>query len=278
MRQRAYLMLGLAVVLGIAAVFLMRGFIARHTPVAQASGSIVVAKVVLNFGDPLTPQNLVAVPWPAESVPEGAFGSVDQILPSGTKRVALQPMVKGEPVLLSKVSGPGGRATLSSVIPSGDRAMTIRVNDILGVAGFVLPGDRVDIMLTKTADRTNSTTEVLLQGVRVLGIDQDANQQKDKPVVAHAVTLEVTPEQAEKLTLAATVGELSLALRNTGNTDEVAIRPVGLGDLRAAVAQADKDKDKSPQPAVDPMASVRILRGVTPTEYEVGIAGQGSKS
>lgn len=273
MRQRAYLMLALAAVLGIAAVFLLRGFIARHTPVAQATGTVVVAKVQLNFGDPLTPQNLIAVPWPSESVPVGAFGSVEQMLPTGVERVALQPIVKGEPVLLSKVSGPGGRATLSSVIPAGYRAMTIRVNDVLGVAGFVLPGDRVDIMLTK---RNSSTTEVLLQGVRVLGIDQDANQQKDKPVVAHAITLEVTPEQAEKLTLAATVGELSLALRKMGNTEEVAIRPVGLGDLRATFAQPTEPK--SAQPAVDPMASVRVLRGVTPTEYEVGVAGTGPRS
>lgn len=273
MRQRAILMLGLAVILGIAAVFLMRGFIARHATM-QATGNIVVAKVSLNFGDPLTPQNVVAVPWPAESVPAGAFGDVGQMLPPGTKRVALQRIEKGEPVLLSKISGPGGRATLSAVIPKGYRAMTIRVNDVLGVAGFVLPGDRVDIMLTRAADRVNQTTEILLQGVRVLGIDQDASEQKDKPVVAHAVTLEVTPEQAEKLTLAATVGTLSLALRNMGNVDEVATRPVGLGDLRASVAPPEAAK--SAQPVVDPMASVRILRGTMPTNYEVGIASRGS--
>jgi len=276
MRQRALLMLGLAAVLGIAAVFLIRGFIARHVPTVQATGSVVVAKAALNFGDPLTSQNLVAVPWPAESVPVGAFGNVDQMLPPGTRRVALQPIVKGEPVLLSKVSGPGGRATLSAVIPKGSRAMTIRVNDVLGVAGFVLPGDRVDIMLTRTADRANSTTEILLQSVRVLGIDQDANEQKDKPAVAHAVTLEVTPEQAEQLTLAATVGTLSLALRNMGNVDQVATKPVGLVDLRASVTQPEKTK--SPQMDVDPTASVRILRGLTPTEYEVGIANHDSKS
>lgn len=275
MRQRAILMLGLAVVLGIAAVFLLRGFITRNAPTAQATGSVVVAKVALNFGDDLTPQNLIAVPWPAESVPVGAFGSVGQMLPTGVKRVALQPIVKGEPVLLSKVSGPGGRATLSAVIHPGYRAMTIGVNDVLGVAGFVLPGDQVDIMLTR---RGESTTEILLQGVRVLGIDQDANQQKDKPVVAHAVTLEVTPEQAEKLTLAATVGTLSLALRKMGNDEEVATKPVGLGDLRASIDQSAKAASSSPQPVVDTTASVRILRGVTPTEYEVGIVGNGPKS
>lgn len=274
MRQRALLMLGLAVVLGIAAVFLTRGFITRHAPTVQATGSVVVAKVALNFGDELTPQNLIAVAWPAESVPVGAFGSVGQMLPNGVKRVALQPIVKGEPVLLSKVSGPGGRATLSAVIHPGYRAMTIGVNDVLGVAGFVLPGDQVDIMLTR---RGESTTEILLQGVRVLGIDQDANQQKDKPVVAHAVTLEVTPEQAEKLTLASTVGTLSLALRKMGNDEQVATKPVGLGDLRASIDQSAKTTS-SPQPTVDTTASVRILRGVTPTEYEVGIVGNGPKS
>lgn len=276
MRQRAILMLGLAAVLGIVAVFLIRGFIVRHAPAVQATGSVVVAKVPLNFGDPLSPQNLVVVPWPPESVPAGAFGSIAQMLPTGTTRVALQTMVKGEPVLLSKISGPGGRATLSAVIDKDKRAMTIRVNDVLGVAGFVLPGDHVDIMLTRNLDRNNPTTEILLQNMRVLGIDQDANQQKDKPSVAHAVTLEVTPEQAEKLTLAPTVGTLSLALRNTANADETATSPVGLPDLRPTANQPAKAT--STQSVGDPLASVRVLRGMTPTEYEVGIAGHGSKS
>lgn len=276
MRRRALLMLGLAVVLGIAAVFLLRGFMARQVPQIQATGSVVVAKVALNFGNPLTPQNLVAVPWPAESVPVGAFGTIGQILPSGVKRVALQPIVKGEPVLLSMISGPGGRATLSSVINKGDRAMTISVNDILGVAGFVLPGDRVDILLTRR-NQGNPTTEVLLQDVRVLGIDQDANKQTSKPSVARAVTLQVSPEQAQKLTLAATVGTLSLALRNIANDQQIATTPVGLSDLRPTVDQPAKAANaKSQTPMVDPLASVRILRGTTPTEYEVGIAGPRS--
>lgn len=276
MRQRALLMLGLAAVLGIAAVFLLRGFMARHIPQIQATGSVVVAKVALNFGNPLTPQNLVAVPWPAESVPVGAFGTIGQILPSGVRRVALQPIVKGEPVLLSMISGPGGRATLSAVINKGDRAMTISVNDILGVAGFVLPGDRVDILLTRR-NQGNPTTEVLLQDVRVLGIDQDANKESSKPSVARAVTLEVSPEQAQKLTLAATVGTLSLALRNIANNEQIATTPVGLSDLRPTVDQPAKAANaKSQAPMVDPLASVRILRGTTPTEYEVGIAGPRS--
>lgn len=275
MRQRAFLMLGLAVVLGIAAVFLIRGVISRHAPEVAASGTVVVAKVPLNFGDPLSPQNLVAVPWPAESVPAGAFGSVEQILPPGTKRVALQAMVKGEPVLITKVSGPGGRATLSAVIDKSKRAMTIGISDVLGVAGFVLPGDHVDIMLTRR-DQNNPTTEVLLQDVRVLAIDQDANQQKDKPAVARAATLEVTPEQAQKLTLAATVGTLSLSLRNSANTEQLATSPVGLADLRPTVDQPVK-AETSAKPAVDPLAPVVILRGTTSTQYEVGIANNGSR-
>jgi pilus assembly protein CpaB len=275
MRQRAYLMLGLALVLGIAAVFLLRGIISGHRSVAQAMESVVVARVALNFGDQLSPQNLEAVPWPATSVPVGAFGSIDQMLPSGTKRVALQPIVKGEPVLLSKISGPGGRATLSAVIDKSKRAMTIRVNDVLGVAGFVLPGDYVDILLTRQA-RNNPTTEVLLQDVRVLGIDQDANVQKNKPSVAHAVTLEVTTEQAQKLTLAATIGTLSLALRNASNVEQIATSPVGLSDLRPTISKPAKVKS-TVQPVIDRMTSVRVLRGTIPTEYEVGIAGHGSK-
>lgn len=266
MRQRAFLMLGLAAVLGIVSVFLLRGLIARHAPVAEVNGSVVVARVPLNVGESLNSLNLMSVPWPSSIVPVGAFGSVHQLLPAGVSRVALQPIERGEPILPDKISGPGGRASLSAVINAGMRAITIRVNEVLGVAGFVLPGDRVDVLLTRNGN-TDPTTGILLQSVLVLGVDQDASEKTDKPLVARAVTLEVTPRQAEKLTLASQVGTLSLALRNRANLKPAAAGPIGVSDLMIRTA-AHTAKTSAP----DSLVSVRIFRGTVAKSYEVGVA------
>ena len=122
-----------------------------------------------------------------------------------------------EPILSSKITGPGQRATLSAMIADGMRAVTIRVNDVEGVAGFVLPGDRVDVALTRQGDKSASTsTDVVLQNVKVLAIDQIADERADKPSIARAVTLEVDTNSAQKLALASPVGTLSLMLRKAG--------------------------------------------------------------
>jgi pilus assembly protein CpaB len=149
------------------------------------------------------------------------------------------------------------------------RAVTIRANEVIGVAGFVLPGDRVDVLLTRSENRSAPTTEILLQNLRVLGIDQQSSEKQDKPTVARAVTLEVTEDQAEKLTLASTVGTLSLILRNSANMEPVAVGPVGLTDLSPTAAA----KPDTPQAESAQTASVRILRGTAATDYEVGIGG-----
>src|SRR3546814_8468377 len=156
------------------------------------------------------------------------------------------------------------------------RAVTIRVNDVAGVAGFVLPGDRVDVLLTR--DRTgveggnvanNLLTDVLLQNVKVLGIDQDANQEKDKSSVAKAVTLEVSPQQAQKLALASQLGSLALMLRNLGDAEPEMVKTITTRDLSVGeannppkVAEAPK---KAPvkivaKPKEDPLSAVRIVR------------------
>jgi pilus assembly protein CpaB len=135
-----------------------------------------------------------------------------------------------EPVLAAKVTGPGQRATLSAMIADGMRAVTIRVNDVDGVAGFVLPGDRVDVALTRQADKAN-TNDVVLQGVKVLAIDQTADDRTDKPAIARAVTLEVNAADAQKLALSSTVGTLSLMLRRAGEAKAADTRRVTLSDL-----------------------------------------------
>ena len=138
---------------------------------------------------------------------------------NGGKRVALTAIEPNEPVLSSKITGPGQRATLSAMLRDGMKAVTVRVNDVDGVGGFVLPGDHVDVVLTRQIDKANATTEVVLQNVRVLAIDQIADERADKPSVAKAVTLEVDVVGAQKISLAASVGSLSLMLRKAGEAN-----------------------------------------------------------
>ncbi|WP_404380133.1 Flp pilus assembly protein CpaB [Caenispirillum salinarum] len=284
MRMRSILVLGLAVALGTGSVFLARQWVEGNTQVAGPSEpavkltGVVVARVPLHFGNTLAEENLRVVRWPAETLPDGAFTSIEALLggPDGENRVVLRGIEPGEPVLASKVSGFGGRATLSSIIANDMRAVTIRVNDVNGVAGFVLPGDRVDVILTRTPDRDEGVTDILLQNVKVLGVDQQASEKNDDPVVARAVTLEVTPVQAQKLTLGQTVGQLSLALRNVLNVNAAAARQVTLTDLGVPEPpKAEPEAAPAPAPVVraapagDGRPTVRVVRGLESSEQKV---------
>src|SRR5262249_8217490 len=126
--------------------------------------------------------------------------------------------------------GPGQRASLSALIKEGMTAVTVRVNEILGVAGFVLPGDRVNVLLTRSDKDRGQYTDVLMQDVRVLAVNQLADDKTEKPMVAKAVTLEVSMEDAQKLVLAANVGNISLTLRQAG---------AGPGDITRRVTTSD---------------------------------------
>ena len=154
-----------------------------------------------------------------------------------------------EPILAARVTAPGQRAKLSTILGDGMKAVTIRVNDVLGVAGFVLPGDRVDILLM-TGGGQNAYVDVLLQGVKVLAIDQVSNEQADRPIVSRSVTLEVNTEQSQKLVLAANVGTLALTLRNVSSTDIEDFDRVTFKDLNDFDA-ADDIVEALVQEAVD---------------------------
>ena len=190
-------------------------------------GSVVVAVADLPFGTHLTRDQLSVVAWPASSMPADSFHTVEEVFAGsqGFDRIILKPIDKGEPLLKSRVSGFGAKATLSREVPPGMRAVSIRIDDVSGVAGFILPGDRVDVMLTRKVDSTSTdsglATDVILQNILVLGIDQLSDQDREKPVVARTATVAVTPEQAQKLALAQQAGTLGLALRNTLSVDQV---------------------------------------------------------
>jgi len=266
MKIRSFVLIGLSLVLGLITVMLSRNHESSAAPMAK----VIAAKTLLSYGDRITPANLQLLDYPLQSVPEGAFSTIEDIAGPGEERVALRTMVPGELVLATKISGKGGRATLSTLIDKGMRAITIAVNDVKGVAGFIQVSDRVDVLLTRN---DHSQTDVLLQNVKVLGIDQQAgsDDKKDKPAVAKAVTLEVSTEDAQKLTLGSSIGSLSLALRNFSSPDAVTTRSLSVDDL-LPMAKAEKPIVAAPKVEIV-KRSIEILRGTDATSYDIGKGG-----
>ena len=223
----------------------------------------MVAKHPLRFGTELTAAMLQEVPWPSDALPNGAFAKVHDIM-AGGRRVVLAAIEANEPVLSLKITGPGQRATLSALVKPGMKAVTIRVNDVEGVGGFVLPGDHVDIVLTRQIDKGSATTQVVLQNTRVLAVDQTADERAQKAAVAKSVTLEVDTVDAQKLWLASSVGSLSLLLRKAGETAEVRTRKVTLEDLSANEPVASKGTT----------TTVVVTRAAAKQEYTVPAEGR----
>jgi pilus assembly protein CpaB len=239
-RTSTIVMVGFAVVFGLLAVFLanawlnnraaqtMRDLAAQQKTVPPAH-TLVVASKPMKFGDVITSSSLHEISWPANAVPQGAFAKISEL--TAGKRVVLIPIAVNEPILASNITGPGQRGTLSSLLKDGLKAVTIRVNDVGDVGGFVLPGDHVDVVLTRPGDKKVSVNDVVLQDVRVLGVDQLADNTTDKPAVVKAVTLEVDETGGQKLALASMVGTLSLLLRKAGETKADPTRQISPLDL-----------------------------------------------
>ena len=210
--SRALMMLAVAVLAGLAAVifasrWLMQTSSNAVTPIAVAAGDV-------SLGEPLNSNLIRTVNWPTGSVPPGAFS--DPKLLEG--RVVRTSLGRGEPVIEAKLAPVGTKGGLSAVIGEGNRAITVRVNDVVGVAGFALPGNYVDVIVNTQepgkTDSQQSISKIVLEKILVLAVAQQVNRDDTAPKVVNAVTLEVTPEQAEKLDLARSVGTLSLVLRN----------------------------------------------------------------
>ena len=279
MKYRGLVVLAIAAVFGLIAAFLVYSVVLdRDRPVLEAQNTttttVVVARTRLDFGANIEQAHLTEATWPADSVPPGTYRTIAEILKPGESRAVIRSIEVGEPIFAAKISGSGLRATLSSIVDENKRAMTIRVNDVVGVAGFVLPGDRVDILLTRqTGDEF--VTDILLQSIHVLGIDQLANDRADEAVVAKAVTVEVDPVESQKLTLAAQVGTLSLALRSEADTKPVATQTIGIGDLLGGSAPAVIVDRPITRPIVrarsgdDGAAKVKIIRSLQSQSYSV---------
>jgi len=272
---RGLTMLVIALLAGTAAVVFASRWIQAQ---AGDKGSIAVAAADVELGARLSPEMLKLVAWPSGSVPPGAF--TETAVLSG--RVIKSSLTRGEPVIEGKLAPAGTKGGLSAVVAEGKRAMTVRVNDVIGVAGFALPGNYVDIMVNtqnehaKNNDKNGAISKIVLERILVLAVAQEASRDETKPKVVNAVTLEVTPGEAEHLDLARSVGTLSLVLRNQvdpkpGATDG-ATKSTLLREEVLPVAPAAKPLPKR-RPAVrvvtavevKPTQCVEVIRGTVKT-------------
>jgi len=269
------LMLGVAILLGGVAALLADNWLVSRTQVATATTTIVIAARQLPVGTPLTEDSIQEIPWAARVVPAGLFTSKEALFKDG-RRIALATIQENEPILTAEITGPGERASLSTLLDKDKRAITIRVDDVRGVAGFILPNDCVDVVLIRAATDASGSrqSDLLLQDVKVIAIDQIASQQKNNPV-AKALTLEVTPVQAQKISLATNVGSLSLILRKAGDANIVAHRRVTEIDLSneprpAPPAPAPTTvRIEAPPPPPPSDATVTIIRNLKGVDYKV---------
>jgi len=278
--------LAVAVLFGIVAVILVQTWLGRQRQADVSSAAlagtvpVLVAAQPIERGAILQPAALKIVRFPQGAAPVGALSTLAEAS-AGGQRLALRPIVANEPILQSKITMPGGKVNLSASMTPGMRAVTFRANDVAGVAGFVLPGDRVDVLVTRDvgaggASGGGSTyvTQVLADNLKVLGVDQSDDDTSTKPVVVKAITLEVTPEQAQVISLAQAVGTVSLSLRQVGDQAAVDKRITTVFDLggyraRVATAAPSAPRARPSRAAGTPGLKINVTRGVTTTDYAV---------
>lgn len=294
MRRQTLIAIGVAILLGLVAVYLTNTYLVSANKQAQLQGTtpVAVAAVPLDYGTELTREKVRLVNYPNAGIPPGSFHSLNEILPPGQKRVVLTKVQPNEAILPDKISMPGQGASIAALLPEGMRATSVRINDVSGVAGFIQPNDSVDVLITRSvAGRDDQVTDVLLQNVRVLAIGQDAKGADGKPQLAKTATLLVDQVGAQKLALAQQVGSLSLVLRKPGEQDNPVVETVSLNDLRYNLyggvrypAPASVGTYQAPQPvrrvvrAAPPKAAkprpsgtnVEVYRGVKSDSYTVG--------
>jgi pilus assembly protein CpaB len=265
--RRGLIFLGLAVVMGLAAAWITTEFSPRSAEAniaAVKTTPVVVVRSNVTVATSLTVAQLKLVDWPSEHVPTGTLHSMDDV----KGRIVRRPLAQGEPVLESSLFPTGASGGLGAVISDKYRAVSVKVDNVIGVAGFVVPGSRVDVMATiRRVDQTRALpfSKVILQDIRVLAVDQKLEEVKSgDPELVSVVTLEVDPIQAEHLIYAAHEGRLQLALRSPGDDVEVATRSIGVAD----VLNGDMSGKKPPKKRAVASTStrVKIIRG---TKVEV---------
>lgn len=270
---RALIMLGISVLVAAIAVFFASRWIKEQGDIA--TDRVVIAKTDIAPGSPVTAEVVSTSDWPALSVPKGAFADPTLL----KDRVVSTGISAGEPILESKLAPLGSKGGLSAVITPGKRALTVKVNEIVGVAGFTLPGNYVDIMVNTQDERGNPISKIVLEKILVLAVAQEAERDPTKPKVVNAVTMELTPDEAERLDLARSIGSLSLVLRNQLDSEALVSTGARRQDLltltevtypaKAGEKRVVRRVVARPKPAASGgTEKVEMIKGLTRSEVE----------
>lgn len=268
MNARMLMLIGLSLALGLGAAWMANNWLSARLAAGPDDNlqSVVVATVEIPFGQMVEAQHVSLVRMPKGTVPDDAFDSVDKAV----GKIATFGMLRGDILRAARLAEHLGGSTLASLIEKDKRAVTVRVDDVVGVGGFLLPGNRVDVLATKKTDGAGNTAkaETILEDLRVLAVDQTASTDKTQPVVVRAVTLEMTPEEAEKLVKAKTEGQLQLALRNPLDNQK---KPLPVEPVAMVAPPA-------PAPIVVPKPAVRRSTGPSGITVIRGTAVEKAKA
>lgn len=263
-----FMLVGLALAGG--SFFVAQGFVTQPTsaaiaatPAAPEVVRVIIAGRDIKFGEPLTAENLIHQDWPVGTVPENTFQNYEDVLSFDglNPRSAKREISQGELILDDKISNFGESVTLVQTLGTNTRAVSIEVNAATSVGGFVTPGDRVDIVLTQGRGETLRAATIL-QDIRVLGIDQEAVRTGKSAKVAQTITVEVTPDQGQKLALARRAGVISLTLRTLDAELTAPPKQITVADLLG-----DVPVEATPEPvakeAITPAkkTTIKVRRG-----------------
>jgi pilus assembly protein CpaB len=208
---RAVTMISLSLAFGVAAAWMANNWVRNANATAEVQmATVIAAEIAVPFGTKVSARHLKTLEMPAEYVPPGSFSEIEEVL----DRVTVQPIVAGEILMRERFSEHGDGSTLAALVGEKMRAVTVRVDDVIGVAGFLLPGNRVDVLAARRESGHRAVAETILRDVKVLAVDQTAATEKNEPVIVRAVTLEVNPQQAEVLVKSKEEGSIQLTLRN----------------------------------------------------------------
>jgi pilus assembly protein CpaB len=260
--KRFFIVLAGALLFGLLAAVSVTRYLSSAQAYTKNLNRVAVAKVAIPLGTKIIPEQIMVVQFPPESTPDGAFDSVEKL----TGRVAVMNIAPREPITEARLAPEGTAGGLSAVIPEGYRAMTVKVDDVVGISGFIMPGTLVDVVVVidpaEKAGMQDPISKIVLQNIKVLANGQniDKPQSEREANSVKAVTLLVTPEQAEKLALASSEGKLQLVMRNSidqGDEQTVGINKRGLLGGEHAQPVPDPGSLKSEQPKSNPKPMAR---------------------
>jgi pilus assembly protein CpaB len=262
LRRRGLILLAVSLALGLGAAMAARGWVAEQAAQNESdSASVIAAAMAIPFGTKIKDRHLKVIAMPAESVPSGSFTNMEDVI----DKVTTSPIVSGEILMSARFVEQGEGSTLAAMVGKGMRAVTVRVDDVVGVAGFLLPGNRVDVVAARRENR-RAVTDTILRNILVLAVDQTASADDSEPVIVRAVTLEMSPEQSEILVRGREEGSIQLTLRNPleGEPEEVVPDKVEPAQKPRVVVRRAPTRAKE--------STVTIIRGTNVSETKTKVS------